>query len=519
MGNRLLHPVAVLLALAAALVALWPSLMSKPAPEQIRGKNNTILFVTSELHGLANVHLATAYALLESHPDAKVHYASFPRFARRVKRASAQARKLIPEAPEIAFHALDGRSYAEASPLTQISSSEKMVHAPGLKSAEGFCRIMKNGLSPWPADEYYDMYLSIRKIIEEVDPAVVVLDMVFNPAVDATRDMHRAHVILTPNALTGIAPAVQPGHKVLWKYPAMGSGYPFPVPWSLIPANIYLNFQTFRCVLSTIGAGGRKAALKSMGIQKPLDVLGLYKPDVPWITQTLPGAHFPLDNIPPNVVCAGPINLADVGNEREEGSDLLDWVKRAPTMMIALGSHYQYTEQRARVMVDAIQQVLGQTDIQVLWKVVLPDVIDDSFLHSAKASSSGRFRTEKWLDVEPPSLLLTDTMVASVHHGGSGCFHDALAAGVPQIILPLWIDLYDFAQLVDYLGIGTWACQDTSPEWTAECLAGAFLKILDSGRMGADIKRRAREFGEQAQEQSGRSIAAEQVAKLAALGY
>lgn len=79
--------------------------------------------------------------------------------------------------------------------------------------------------------------------------------------------------------------------------------------------------------------------------------------------------------------------------------------------------------------------------------------------------------------------------------------------------------MYDFAQLVEYLGIGTWGCQDTSPEWTAECLAGAFLKILDSGRMGADIKRRAREFGEQAQEQTGRSIAAEQVAKLAALGY
>lgn len=207
----------------------------------------------------------------------------------------------------------------------------------------------------------------------------------------------------------------------------MGSGYPFPVPWSLIPANIYLNLQSFRCVLSTIGAGGRKAALKSKGIQKPLDVLGLYRPDVPWITQTLPGAHFPLDNIPSNVVSAGPINLADVGNERQEGSDLVAWVKRAPTMMIALGSHYKYTEQRARVMVDAIQQVLGQTDVQVLWKVVLPDAIDDSFLRSAEASSSGRFRTEKWLDVEPPSLLLIDTMVASVHHGGSGCFHDALA--------------------------------------------------------------------------------------------
>ncbi|KAF7550147.1 hypothetical protein G7Z17_g5916 [Cylindrodendrum hubeiense] len=444
---------------------------------QIRGKNNTILFVTSELYGLANVHLATAYALLESHPDAEVHYASFPKFASRVKRTSSQAQRFNPEASEVIFHALNGRSYAEASPLAQSNGSEKMVHSPGLKSAEGFCRILKLGLSPWPEDEYYDIYLSVRKLIDEINPAIVVLDMLLNPAVDATRDMHRAHAILTPNVLTGIAPAVQPGHKVLWKYPAIGSGYPFPVPWSLIPANIYLNFQTIRCALSTIGSDGRRANLKS------------------------------------------PINLADVGNERDEGNDLVDWVKRAPTMMIALGSHYQYTEQQARVMVGAIQKVLRQTNVQVLWKVDLPDAVDDSLLQNMDESLSGRFRAEKWLDVEPPSLLLMDTMVASVHHGGAGCFHDALSAGVPQIILPLWIDLYDFAQLVEYLGIGVWGCQDTSPHWTAECLADAFLKILESGEMSANMKQRAKGFGEQAQQRSGRSIAADEVAKLAALGY
>lgn len=89
---------------------------------------------------------------------------------------------------------------------------------------------------------------------------------------------------------------------------------------------------------------------------------------------------------------------------------------------------------------------------------------------------------------------------------------------MPQVILPLWVDLYDFAQLVEYLGIGTWACQNTSPHWTAECLASAFLKVLESTEASDDMKHRAKGFGDQAQVQSGRTIAAEEVAKLAALG-
>ncbi|KAH7177024.1 hypothetical protein EDB81DRAFT_836846 [Dactylonectria macrodidyma] len=505
--NRLVHS-AVLLTVAAALVA----------PQQIRGRNNTILFVTSDLYGLANVHLATAYDLLKSHPDAEVHYASFSKFASRVKRTSSQAQKAAPEASDVTFHALNGRAYGEASALTQVTGSEMMVHPPGLASAEGFCRILKLGLSPWPADEYYDIYLSVQKIIEEVNPAIVVLDMLLNPALDATRDMHHAHAILTPNVLTGIAPAVQPSYKVLWKWPAVASGYPFPLPWSLVPANIYLNFQTIRCALSSIDAGGKRANLKGKGIEKPLDFMGMYRPDVPWITQTLPGAHFPLDNIPSNVICTGPINLADVGGERDEGSEIIDWIQRAPTMMISLGSHYKYTDQQAAVMLEAIQLVLRQTDIQVLWKVVLPDAVDDSFLQNIDESISDRFRSEKWLDVEPPSLLRLDTMVASVHHGGAGCFHDALSAGVPQVILPMWVDLYDFAQLVEYLGIGTWACQDISPHWSAECLAGAFLKVLEKSDTSTAMKQRARGFGKQAQLRSGRAVAAEEVAKLAAMG-
>jgi hypothetical protein len=33
----------------------------------------------------------------------------------------------------------------------------------------------------------------------------------------------------------------------------------------------------------------------------------------------------------------------------------------------------------------------------------------------------------KWLAVDPVSLLETGDVVVSVHHGGSNCYHEAIA--------------------------------------------------------------------------------------------
>lgn len=89
--------------------------------------------------------------------------------------------------------------------------------------------------------------------------------------------------------------------------------------------------------------------------------------------------------------------------------------------------------------------------------------------------------------------------------------------GVPQVILPQWIDLYDYAQLVEYLGIGIWGCREMSPNWTSSCLAAAFLRVLSERPEDRIMQQNARSFGEQAQTRRGRDIAAEEVANLAAL--
>lgn len=88
---------------------------------------------------------------------------------------------------------------------------------------------------------------------------------------------------------------------------------------------------------------------------------------------------------------------------------------------------------------------------------------------------------------------------------------------MPQVILPMWADLYAFASLVENIGIGIWPCKRTAPRWTREGLLHAMSTILDD-KAGAEMRRNARMLGEEVRARpAGRDVAAMEVAKLAFL--
>ncbi|KAK0744029.1 hypothetical protein B0T18DRAFT_304913, partial [Schizothecium vesticola] len=62
----------------------------------------------------------------------------------------------------------------------------------------------------------------------------------------------------------------------------------------------------------------------------------------------------------------------------------------------------------------------------------------------------------EWLDAEPTAVLGTGRVACAVHHGGANSFLEGVSAGVPQVVLPVWMDTYDFARRAEVLGIGRW---------------------------------------------------------------
>ncbi|KAI1848036.1 hypothetical protein JX266_006149 [Neoarthrinium moseri] len=404
------------------------------------------------------------------------------------------------------------------------------VSPPGIAGIKQLCKDIQFWVSPWSGDEHLALYQEINNLIGQVDPAVVVLDTLLRPAIDATRDRNWQHIIMSPNTVIDNFPMEQPWGGMFWKYPAMGSGLPFPVPWRKIPENIYLNIRFIYSVLFMPDVKVKRDFLKSKGLKDPINFYALYRPDVPWLTQTLPEASRPVDMVPVNVTCTGPISLS-LGTVAEQDKDLARWLANAPTVLINLGGGFMWLEPQAKVMAQAVANILRRNPkLQILWKfrteedglkeynVTVKPYSDDFKVEILPFLENGRLKMERWLVADPTSLLESGHIVASVHHGGTGCYHEATGVGVPQVILPQWLDLYNFAQMSEDLNIGAWGCRETSPQWTSDCLQDAILKVADGGVASATMKKNAARLGKLAQSDPGRYVAAREIARIAGLG-
>ena len=216
-----------LLVLAIALAAVYFRQGDAAVPTNyITGRNNTALFLVAEHHGLSNVHLATAQSLLEHYPEIEVQFASFPKLARKFPRLSALAQKKQPAAKDIVFHRLTGgQSYVDAVTAGSLGDYDEdglsnVIAAPGLPGIKKLAADLQHVVSPWVKEEHLALHNEIAALIDEVDPAVVVLDTIFGPAIEATRGRNRTHAFITPNTLIDNFVAEQPYGQMFWKYPA-----------------------------------------------------------------------------------------------------------------------------------------------------------------------------------------------------------------------------------------------------------------------------------------------------------
>jgi hypothetical protein len=184
-------------------------------------------------------------------------------------------------------------------------------------------------------------------------------------------------------------------------------------------------------VVTTPAFKAKQKYLKENGLSNPIDLFSIYDPDIVWITQSSRDADFPVSVIPDNIKPCGPM-LLSTASAAQQDPELASWLDRAPTVLINLGSMFDYDEQRAIAMVGAIKTLLEQTDVQVLWKfnkreyhIPVAEFAED-FLSTVSQYLGSRLRVESWISIDPTVILETGNIVASVHHGGSSCYHEAV---------------------------------------------------------------------------------------------
>jgi hypothetical protein len=152
----------------------------------------------------------------------------------------------------------------------------------------------------------------------------------------------------------------------------------------------------------------------------------VYTKDLLWLTQSSFESDFPMTVIPSNVVPCGPIFLS-TAPAAEQDKELATWLQKAPTVLINLGSSVNYDEKAATEMAKAVKELLETSSVQILWKFNKRREFPDLFLADLMESiAQGRLRLEKWIKIDPASMLETGNVVLSVHHGGANCYHEAV---------------------------------------------------------------------------------------------
>lgn len=99
-----------------------------------------------------------------------------------------------------------------------------------------------------------------------------------------------------------------------------------------------MNMRYIYSTMMTPDLSAKKSLLREWGLKDPINFFAMKRPDTPWITSATEGAMIPVDYLPPNVTCAGPILLSGTPAAQQD-PELAAWLKRAPTVLINLGSH------------------------------------------------------------------------------------------------------------------------------------------------------------------------------------
>ncbi|CAH0034102.1 unnamed protein product [Clonostachys rhizophaga] len=467
-----------------------------------------LMLVNAEL-GQANVFIATAHALLQENPGVDIHFASFPALQETLRDALGGAGD-HGSAP-FTFHPLPGRAMFKC--FQEEEDLNNNIHTvslqkPGVWNSPNSQKfIMTKAFLCWTAEEFASIYKSADAIIDHVKPDIVLVDTIFTPAITAARDI-RANgpkdyklAILSPNTLKDFVHHLEPGLAAFWKWPVVASANIMPIPWYWIPFNIYLVLRMIWLVLTNKNVANMGKKVGKLVGSPNLEIaenISLCHNNMKGIDKIFIGSRAEVDfpqldlvNLPQDywakIVPCGPI----VRPVQPIDAELSAWLQRRPTVLVNLGSHCVVNETEAVDMARSLRQMLDHSrksgkELQVLWKmkkdsIRSPDLETGpgSVLYEVLGSEIDKdiVRIVQWLSSEPNSILGTGTVVCVINHGGANSFYEAVCAGVPQVIVPCWLDTYDFANRAELLGIGRWGSPKGCPRWTESEFAPILVDV------------------------------------------
>jgi hypothetical protein len=255
------------------------------------------------------------------------------------------------------------------------------------------------------------------------------------------------------------------------------------------------------------------------------DVIGLHNlganppPNTKLLVANRKELEYPLRYIPEHIVPVGPMVLP-VSPVAKDDPDLATWLDKGPTLYINMGTHFQTSLVGVRAIMGALRFTLdaarhnGMDKLQVLWKLKGLDFTspEDEAVKAVLGDelAKGSVRIVEWLAPQPLAVLEHPNVVAFMNHGGANSFLEGVVAGKPQVIVPAWMDCFDFANRVELLGNGIWANKTKIMRIVPQELGDALVEVL-MGPSAEKMRAKAEELAKLSNKVPGREAAAKTI--------
>lgn len=93
-------------------------------------------------------------------------------------------------------------------------------------------------------------------------------------------------------------------------------------------------------------------------------------------------------------------------------------------------------------------------------------------------------------------------------------FSSRPSAGIPQLILAQWFDLYDMATRAEYRGIGIFGNKEVAPDFETVEFGAALARLVKPGMESEGFRTRARRIGELCKQAGGKRAAVDKILEI-----
>lgn len=301
-------------------------------------------------------------------------------------------------------------------------------------------------------DQLHQLYQRCLELVDEVRPALAVVDSFATYGMDAMTTREVPYVISV-----SVPPSNFLQDNLPTAYPTPLSGLPLQMNPSQRAANDRYREALLRALTEPERLARSTAAAehrRSVGISNAELSPSRYADAArALLAYTVFGLEYPFDTAPANLHLVGSMVPREIVPS-PQGAQLREWLDAHPSVVyIGFGTIMRPSAAQVAALVEVAAR-LGP-DHHVLWK--LP--AQRQHLLPPADQLPANLRVEAWLPSQVEVLAHPNVRVF-FNHAAANAIHEAAWFGVPQLVMPFWLDCHDGAVRVVDAGIGLAAEQE-----------------------------------------------------------